>query len=58
MKDFATCHPFEACVSLMCGEDMSCAMLNAMVLAMDGSWNEAAQMTKAHPVLEMQVRSP
>ncbi|CAE7654793.1 unnamed protein product [Symbiodinium sp. CCMP2592] len=36
-------------------QDMSCAMLNAMVLAMDGSWNEAAQMTKAHPVLEMQV---
>jgi len=36
-------------------QDMSCAMLNAMVLAMDGSWTEAAQMTKAHPVLEMQV---
>ncbi|CAJ1333341.1 unnamed protein product [Effrenium voratum] len=36
-------------------QDMSCAMLHAIVLAMDGNWNEAAQMTKAHPVLEMQV---
>ena len=36
---------------------MSCAMLNAMVLSMDGSWNEAAQMSKAHPVLEMQAPS-
>jgi len=36
-------------------QDASCAMLNAIVLAMDGNWNEAAQMTKAHPVLEMQA---
>lgn len=36
-------------------QDMSCAMMNAMVLAADGNWNEAAQMTKAHPVVEMQA---
>eukprot|EP00933_Yihiella_yeosuensis_P079722 TRINITY_DN9309_c0_g1_i2.p1 TRINITY_DN9309_c0_g1~~TRINITY_DN9309_c0_g1_i2.p1 ORF type:complete len:328 (+),score=82.47 TRINITY_DN9309_c0_g1_i2:79-984(+) len=36
-------------------QDMSCAMLNAIVLAADGNFNEAVQMTKAHPTLEMQA---
>ncbi|CAE8740927.1 unnamed protein product, partial [Polarella glacialis] len=36
-------------------QDMSCALLNAIVLAGDGSYSEAVQMTKAHPTLEMQA---
>jgi len=36
-------------------QDVSCTMLHASVLAMDGNWNEAAQLTKAHPVQEMQA---
>jgi Flp pilus assembly protein TadD len=35
--------------------DMSCSMLAAICLAMDGSWKEAAQQTKAHPTMEMQA---
>lgn len=35
--------------------DMSCAMLAAISLATDGSWNDAVQQTKAHPTLEMQA---
>merc|ERR1719460_1645629 len=35
--------------------DMSCSMLSAVCLAMDGSWNEAVQQTKAHPTLEMRA---
>jgi len=33
--------------------DMSCAMLAAIVLAMDSSWSEAVQVTKVHPTAEM-----
>jgi len=36
-------------------QDMSSAMLSAISLAMDGSWTEAVQLTKAHPTLEMQA---
>lgn len=36
-------------------QDMSCAMLAAITLAMDGSYTEAVQMAKAHPTLEMQA---
>lgn len=36
-------------------QDMSASMLAAIALAGDGSWTEAAQMTKAHPTLEMQA---
>lgn len=35
--------------------DMSCAMMSSVVLAMDGSWNDAVQLTAAHPTLEMQA---
>lgn len=35
--------------------DMSCAMLAAIVLAIDGSWNDAVQFTAVHPTLEMQA---
>merc|ERR1712003_414696 len=35
--------------------DMSCSMLSAICLAMDGSYKEAVQQTKAHPTLEMQA---
>jgi len=35
--------------------DMSCAMLAAIVLAIDGSWNDAVQFTTVHPTLEMQA---
>jgi len=35
--------------------DMSTNMLAAIALAMDGSWTEAVQLTKAHPTLEMQT---
>jgi len=35
--------------------DMSTNMLAAIALAMDGSWTEAVQLTKAHPTLEMQA---
>jgi len=35
--------------------DMSCAMMAAITYAMDGSWNDAVQQTKAHPTLEMQA---
>lgn len=35
--------------------DMSCAMLSSISLALDGSWNDAVQLTKAHPTLEMQA---
>lgn len=35
--------------------DMSCAMLYAVCLSMDGSWNDAAQQAKVHPTLEMQA---
>merc|ERR1719343_783062 len=34
---------------------MSCSMLSAICLAMDGSWKEAVQLTTAHPTLEMQA---
>lgn len=36
-------------------QDMSCAMLAAIALAMDGSWTDAVQMTKVHPTQEMQA---
>jgi len=35
--------------------DMSCAILQAIVCAMDGSWNDAVQLTTMHPTLEMQA---
>jgi len=35
--------------------DMSSAMLAAITLALDGTWTEAAQMTKGHPTCEMQA---
>lgn len=35
--------------------DMSVAMLYAITMAIDGSWNDAVQLTKAHPTLEMQA---
>jgi len=35
--------------------DMSVAMLHAIVLASDGSWNDACQLTTTHPTLEMQA---
>merc|ERR1711933_503633 len=35
--------------------DVSCTMLSAICLAMDGSYKEAVQQTKAHPTLEMQA---
>jgi len=38
-------------------QDMSSAMLSAITLAMDGLYNDAAQLTKAHPTLEMQALS-
>merc|ERR1711920_606965 len=39
----------------MGSHDMSCAMLAAIVLAIDGSWNDAVQFTTVHPTLEMQA---
>lgn len=36
-------------------QDVSVTMMNAIVLAGDGNWNEAAQLAKQHPVLEMQA---
>lgn len=36
-------------------QDMGAAMLAAISLAADGSWTDAAQLTKAHPTLEMQA---
>lgn len=36
-------------------QDMSCTMLHAISLAMDGNWAEATQQTKVHPTLEMQA---
>lgn len=36
-------------------QDMSCSMLAVMALAMEGSYNDAVQMAKAHPTLEMQA---
>merc|ERR1719442_114934 len=36
-------------------QDMSCTLLAAIAHAMDGNWKEAAEMTKAHPTLEMQA---
>merc|ERR1711920_205257 len=36
-------------------QDPSCAMLAAIVLSMDGSWNDAVQLTAMHPTLEMQA---
>lgn len=36
-------------------QDTSCTMLNSIVLASEGNWNEALQGTKAHPTLEMQA---
>lgn len=38
-------------------QDMSCSMLSAIALALDGSWTEAAAMTQEHPTLEMQAMS-
>eukprot|EP00405_Crypthecodinium_cohnii_P017048 CAMPEP_0206448596 /NCGR_PEP_ID=MMETSP0324_2-20121206/17563_1 /ASSEMBLY_ACC=CAM_ASM_000836 /TAXON_ID=2866 /ORGANISM="Crypthecodinium cohnii, Strain Seligo" /LENGTH=297 /DNA_ID=CAMNT_0053917763 /DNA_START=30 /DNA_END=923 /DNA_ORIENTATION=+ len=35
--------------------DVGAAMLHTIVLAMDGSWNEALQETKTYPTLEMQA---
>lgn len=35
--------------------DMSVAILYSITLALDGSWNDAVQLTKAHPTLEMQA---
>merc|ERR1712039_133728 len=32
-----------------------CSMLAAIANAMDGNWKEAAELTKAHPTLEMQA---
>jgi len=37
--------------------DMSTNMLAAIALALDGSWTEAVQLTKAQPTLEMQALS-
>jgi len=36
-------------------QDMSCTLLAAIAHAMDGNWKDAAEMTKAHPTLEMQA---
>lgn len=36
-------------------QDMSTTMLAAITLAMDGSWTDAVQLTKAHPTLDMQA---
>jgi len=36
-------------------QDMSCSMLAAIAHALDGNWKEAAELTKAHPTLEMQA---
>jgi len=36
-------------------QDMGCSMLAAIANAMDGNWKEAAELTKAHPTLEMQA---
>ncbi|CAK0906395.1 unnamed protein product, partial [Prorocentrum cordatum] len=36
-------------------QDMSCTLLAAVAHAMDGNWKEAAELTKAHPTLEMQA---
>merc|ERR1719221_163912 len=36
-------------------QDMSCTLLAAIAHAMDGNWKEAAELTKAHPTLEMQA---
>merc|ERR1711972_14835 len=36
-------------------QDSSCTMLSAISMANDGSWAEAAQLTKTHPTLEMQA---
>lgn len=37
-------------------QDVSCASLLACSLAMDGSWTDAVQVTRAHPTLEMQAQ--
>jgi len=36
-------------------QDMSCTLLAAVAHALDGNWTEAAELTKAHPTLEMQA---
>merc|ERR1719335_2089968 len=36
-------------------QDISCTMLAAIAHALDGNWAEAAELTKAHPTLEMQA---
>lgn len=36
-------------------QDLSCSALAAICLAMDGSYNDATIMAKAHPTLEMQA---
>jgi len=36
-------------------QDMSCTLLAAIAHGMDGNWKDAAEMTKAHPTLEMQA---
>mmetsp|Transcript_79362 Transcript_79362/g.233153 ORF Transcript_79362/g.233153 Transcript_79362/m.233153 type:complete len:298 (+) Transcript_79362:96-989(+) len=36
-------------------QDMSSAMLSAIAMAMDGSYQDAVHLTKAHPTLEMQA---
>lgn len=36
-------------------QDTSCTMMSAICMANDGSWAEAAQLTKTHPTLEMQA---
>jgi predicted Zn-dependent protease len=38
-------------------QDTSSTMMSAICMANDGSWAEAAQLTKAHPTLEMQALS-
>jgi len=38
-------------------QDMNVAMFEAIVLSMDGSYNEAVQTARAHPTLEMQSLS-
>jgi len=35
--------------------DVSCALLAAIAMAMDGSWSDAVQLMKGHPTVEMQA---